>query len=174
MATRAPACACRWEWVPPLPSPGSARLVIGRPTCAARARGIQDPERKTEVGELLGEVDDDEYARLVTLGKMMSDYTAAGAAAEGEVVAGDALDDDIGVAVEFENEDEDDEEDEVDEVMVRGACMPARPAVACWHPWGCAVERCIILLHGASLQAAEQGRESACRRYMLVEASCVP
>ena len=82
---------------------------------------MQDPERKSEVGELLGEVDDDEYAHLVTLGKMMGDYSSAGAAAvEGEAVPGDTLDDDIGVAVEFENEDEDDEDEEVDEVMVRG------------------------------------------------------
>lgn len=72
------------------------------------------------MGELLGEVDDDEYATLVSLGKMMGDYSAAGAAAgEGEAVAGDTLDDDIGVAVEFENEDEDDEDEEVDEIMVR-------------------------------------------------------
>ena len=83
---------------------------------------MQDPERQKEVGELLGEVDSDEYSHLVTLGKMMSDYTTAGATADGEPVPGDVLDDDIGVAVEFENEDEDDEDEEMNEIMV-GACF---------------------------------------------------
>lgn len=54
----------------------------------------------------------------------MSDYSAAGAAADGEVVAGDTLDDDIGVAVEFEDEDEDEGEQEVDEVLVSRKAWP--------------------------------------------------
>ena len=89
----------------------------------------QDPERQKEVGELLGDVDSDEYSHLVTLGKMMSDYSAAGAAVDGEAVNADMLDDDIGVAVEFENEDEDDEEDEVDEIMVRYMRLPSSSCV---------------------------------------------
>ena len=81
---------------------------------------LQDPERAKEVSDLLGEVESEEFAHLVALGKMMVDFTsAAGDVPEAAAAAAGALDDDIGVAVEFEDEDEDEEgDDEGNEVLV--------------------------------------------------------
>jgi hypothetical protein len=53
----------------------------------------------------------------VDLGKRITDF-APSTALPDEPVAGDALDEDIGVAVEFEGEDEE-EDSEGDEVVVR-------------------------------------------------------
>ncbi|CAK0763687.1 DExH-box ATP-dependent RNA helicase DExH12 [Coccomyxa viridis] len=75
---------------------------------------LKDPERKREVVGLLGEVSDERFADLVELGKRMTDFSTEPAAED--AAAGDVLDDDIGVAVEFEGEDEDDDDDAVDEI----------------------------------------------------------
>ena len=73
----------------------------------------QDPEKQKDVGELFGgAVDSDEFARLVTIGKLITDYKAPNEPQEGDVVAGDALDEETGVAVEFEGEDDDEEEED--------------------------------------------------------------
>ena len=53
---------------------------------------------------------------LVSYGKLITDYSTD---APAEPEDGDKLDDDIGVAVEFEG-DEDEEESDGDEVVVRG------------------------------------------------------
>ncbi|PSC69011.1 U5 small nuclear ribonucleo 200 kDa helicase-like [Micractinium conductrix] len=78
---------------------------------------INDPSRHKEVDALLGAVADEKFAQLVALGKLITDYSspeeAALAAAEGE----GALDEDIGVAVEFEDEEEDEEEEEMREIV---------------------------------------------------------
>ena len=79
---------------------------------------MQDPERKKEVVGLLGDLSDERFADLVELGKRMTDFTTEPLAGE-DAAPGDMLDDDIGVAVEFEGEDEDDEDDNVDEIAVR-------------------------------------------------------
>lgn len=80
---------------------------------------MQDPQREKEIGALLGELTGNDYDRLVALGKRITDYSAAeAAAAAAEPADGDALDDEIGVAVEFEGDDED-EDSEGDEVVVR-------------------------------------------------------
>ena len=80
---------------------------------------MQDPEKQKEVGELFGgEVDSDEFFRLVTIGKLITDYRAADEPREGDIVAGDALDEDTGVAVEFEGEDEEEDEEDANEIVV--------------------------------------------------------
>lgn len=65
-----------------------------------------------------GKVDSDEFFKLVTIGKLITDYRAPDEPREGDVVAGDALDEEMGVAVEFEGEDEAEEEEDVDEIVV--------------------------------------------------------
>lgn len=73
-----------------------------------------DPERQKECEELLGPLSSERFAELVALGKLITDYVG-----EGEAVAPndeDRLDEDIGVAVEFEDEEEE-EEGDVGEVM---------------------------------------------------------
>ena len=71
------------------------------------------------MGELFGgEVGPDEFARLVTIGKLITDFKSPDDLQEGDVVAGDALDEETGVAVEFEGEDESDADTDVDEVQV--------------------------------------------------------
>ncbi|GIL50154.1 hypothetical protein Vafri_6292 [Volvox africanus] len=74
-------------------------------------KDLRDPERQKECLALLGSCDDDMFARLVALGKRVTDYVA-----EAEAGPGDTLDEELGVAVEFEEEEEDDEE-EADEVL---------------------------------------------------------
>lgn len=58
-----------------------------------------DPERQKECEELLGPLPSERFAELVVLGKLITDYVG-----EGEAVVGpndeDAIDEDIGVAVE--------------------------------------------------------------------------
>ena len=80
---------------------------------------LQDPEKQDGVGDLFGGmVNSDEFFKLVTIGKMITDFQSPEDPQEGDVLAGDALDEEAGVAVEFEGEDADDDDDEGDEVMV--------------------------------------------------------
>ena len=80
---------------------------------------LQDPEKQKDVGELFGgEVDSDEFFKLVTIGKMITDFQSPDEPQEGDVLAGDALDEEAGVAVEFEGEDANDEDDDADEILV--------------------------------------------------------
>ena len=77
-----------------------------------------DPERKKDVEALIGATSSEKFAQFVAVGKLITDFNPGGGPGEGDVVPGDTLDDDIGVAVEFEEEDEDNEEDnELDEVL---------------------------------------------------------
>lgn len=72
---------------------------------------LKDPERHKEVDSMLGSVSDEKFAQLVALGKLITDFVteeeAAAAAAAGE----GALDEDLGVAVEFEDDDDEDDEE---------------------------------------------------------------
>ena len=63
-----------------------------------------DPERKRGVDAIMPGLSSEKYASLVTIGKMITDWVAAGEAEA--AAAGETLDDDIGVAVEFEEEDD--------------------------------------------------------------------
>ena len=66
-----------------------------------RANGT---ERKRGVDTIMPGLSSEKYASLVTIGKMVTDWVAAGEAEA--AAAGETLDDDIGVAVEFEEEDD--------------------------------------------------------------------
>ena len=93
---------------------------------------MQDPERESELGALLGQAEVVEvYPMLVSYGKLITDYSTDAAV---EPEDGDALDDEHGVAVEFEG-DEEDEDSEGDEVMVPPPSLPHPPLstlLACW------------------------------------------
>jgi len=76
---------------------------------------VQDPERQKECEELLGPVGDDKFTYLKDVGRLITDFSQPD---DEPGAPGDALDDDIGVAVEFEGDEDADEESEVDEVEV--------------------------------------------------------
>ncbi len=97
----------------------------------------QDPDKHKEINALLGEVDSGKFADVVALGKMMTDYSVD--AGVDDAGAGDILDNDIGVAVEFEGDDDDEDDDDVDELVVRGFSVTLCGGmldVACWI-WRC-------------------------------------
>ena len=64
---------------------------------------------------MLGPVGDDKFTYLKDVGRLITDFSQPD---EEPGVPGDTLDDDIGVAVEFEGDEDADEESEVDEVEV--------------------------------------------------------
>ena len=138
---------------------------------------LQDPERAKEVGDLLGEVQSEEFAHIVALGKMMVDFAAIGEAPEAAAAGAGALDDDIGVAVEFEDEgDDDDADDDGNEVLVStqagqflvlyGSPLGRqRRRRACWPAVvGCGTRlSCIGMQHQAAVEPAVT-RRCGCRR----------
>ena len=83
---------------------------------------LQDPERQKECEELLGPVGDDKFTYLKDVGRLITDFSQPD---EEPGAPGDTLDDDIGVAVEFEGDEDADEESEVDEVEVCCSCRSA-------------------------------------------------
>lgn len=94
---------------------------------------VQDPEKQKEVGELFGgEVSSDEFFKLVTIGKMITDFQSPDEPQEGDVLAGDTLDEEAGVAVEFEGEDADEDGEEGDEIMVCFPCSTYKLKLL-WH-----------------------------------------
>lgn len=74
-------------------------------------KSLKDPDRQKECQQLMGLCDDEMFSQLVRLGKMINDYSAEGE----EPQPADTLDEEIGVAVEFEDEEEE-EDSEVSEV----------------------------------------------------------
>lgn len=77
---------------------------------------LQAPDKQKEVSELVGDVEDLQFNELMELSKMMSDYKVdAGADDGGEA---DMLDNDIGVAVEFEGDEDEEDGENVTEVVV--------------------------------------------------------
>ena len=77
---------------------------------------MQDAQKHAECNELLGELDDTAFTRLVRMGKLITDFRTG----QGEEAGTqDTLDDNVGVAVEFEGDEEEDEEHDEDQVVVR-------------------------------------------------------
>ncbi|GAB4837622.1 DExH-box ATP-dependent RNA helicase DExH12 [Ancistrocladus abbreviatus] len=74
---------------------------------------IKNPDKKKEIEKLLNPIPSHVFDQLVSIGRLITDYQDGGDAAATTAANGsDALDDDVGVAVEFEeNEDEEDESD---------------------------------------------------------------
>lgn len=71
-----------------------------------KADTMTDPERKRALDGLLGPTSPEKFAQLVAIAKLVTDWAAPGEAAA--AAGGEALDDDIGVAVEFEEDGDDD------------------------------------------------------------------
>lgn len=63
--------------------------------------------RQKEIEGLLGPLESDMFAQLVAMGKLITDYKSEADLAQ---MAEEGIDDDIGVAVEFEDEEEEDDE----------------------------------------------------------------
>lgn len=78
---------------------------------------IKNPEKKKEIEKLLNPISNQLFDQLVSLGRLITDYQDGGDALGSSAANGndEALDDDIGVAVEFE-EDEEEEESDYDQV----------------------------------------------------------
>ena len=106
---------------------GAAEEVVA----ALRADGVKDPDKQREVEALLGPLAPERFAQLVALCKLLTDWTPAsgggggggpgGPAGGGGGDGGDGgLDEEIGVAVEFEGDDSDEGgggDSDVDEVV---------------------------------------------------------
>jgi pre-mRNA-splicing helicase BRR2 len=80
---------------------------------------IKSPDKKKEIEKLLNPISNQMFDQIVSIGKLITDFHDASAGDSAAAPSGDgmdtALDDDIGVAVEFE-ENEDDEESDFDQV----------------------------------------------------------
>ncbi|XP_058110373.1 DExH-box ATP-dependent RNA helicase DExH12-like [Magnolia sinica] len=89
---------------------GAADEVLG----VLKNEKVKNPDKKKEIEKLLNPISNQLFDQLVSIGRLITDYQdggdAVGSAANGSA-AGEALDDDIGVAVEFEEEEEDEESD---------------------------------------------------------------
>ncbi|XP_027106928.1 DExH-box ATP-dependent RNA helicase DExH12-like [Coffea arabica] len=74
---------------------------------------LKNPDKKKEIEKLLNPIPSQVFDNLVSIGRLITDYQDAGDAAGAAAANGDeGLDDDVGVAVEFEeNEEEDDDSD---------------------------------------------------------------
>ncbi|XP_031472990.1 DExH-box ATP-dependent RNA helicase DExH12 [Nymphaea colorata] len=70
----------------------------------------KNPDKKKEIESLLNPVSQQFFDQLVSIGKLITDYED-GADAGNTGGTGEPIDDDIGVAVEFEDEEEDEESD---------------------------------------------------------------
>ena len=79
--------------------------------------GMKDVERKREIDQLLSHLTSEQYAQLVNLGKKITDYRAAGEKSANSGATEGAIDEDMGVAVVF---DEEEEEEEGDNFEVKG------------------------------------------------------
>ncbi len=119
-----PCCSPSPFPVLPGPPPAASPLLLNLPSCLSHCSlpaahpvlpsfpvpPYRDPDKQKEVGELLGPVSDEKFAQLVSLGKRITDWVGE---EEGAVGEGNTLDDEIGVAVEFEDDDDDGGDEEV-------------------------------------------------------------
>ncbi|XP_043809314.1 LOW QUALITY PROTEIN: DExH-box ATP-dependent RNA helicase DExH12-like [Manihot esculenta] len=73
---------------------------------------VKTPDKKKEIEKLLNPIPNHVFDQLVSIGRLITDFQDGGDAAGPAVANGDdALDDDVGVAVEFDEDNEDDEEE---------------------------------------------------------------
>lgn len=80
---------------------------------------FKNPEKKKEIEKLLNQIPNHMFDQLVAIGRLITDYQDGGdAGGSGAATNGDdALDDDVGVAVEFEENEEEEEESDLDMVQ---------------------------------------------------------
>ena len=79
---------------------------------ALKEEGKTERAKQKDVEALMGTLTSERFAQITAIGKLITDFSIPGEGGEG---AGEELDDDIGVAVEFEEEEE--EDSDVDEVL---------------------------------------------------------
>ncbi|XVE52318.1 hypothetical protein DITRI_Ditri02bG0113300 [Diplodiscus trichospermus] len=80
--------------------------------------GIKNPDKKKEIEKLLNPIPGQVFDQLVSIGKLITDYQDGGDGGGGSMGNGDeGLDDDVGVAVEFEENEDDEEESDLDMVQ---------------------------------------------------------
>jgi pre-mRNA-splicing helicase BRR2 len=77
---------------------------------------FRNPEKKMEIEKLLNKIENHEFDQLVSIGKLITDFQEGGDSGGGRANDDEGLDDDLGVAVEFEENEEDDEESDPDMV----------------------------------------------------------
>ncbi|KAF5455565.1 hypothetical protein F2P56_025126 [Juglans regia] len=79
---------------------------------------LKNPDKKKEIEKLLNPIPNPVFDQLVSIGRLITDYQDGGDASGPAAANGDdALDDDVGVAVEFEENEEEDEESDLDMVQ---------------------------------------------------------
>lgn len=82
---------------------------------------LKNPDKKKEIEKLLNSVPNAVFDQLVSIGRLITDYQDGGGDVAGTAAAAangdDGLDDDVGVAVEFEENEEEDEESDLDMVQ---------------------------------------------------------
>ncbi|KAL7257965.1 hypothetical protein ACSBR1_004148 [Camellia fascicularis] len=81
---------------------------------------VKNPDKKKEIEKLLNPIPNHIFDQLVSIGKLINDYHDAGDAGGSTAAANggdDALDDDVGVAVEFEENEDEEEESDLDMVQ---------------------------------------------------------
>ncbi|KAJ6970752.1 hypothetical protein NC653_035127 [Populus alba x Populus x berolinensis] len=73
---------------------------------------VRTQDKRKEIEKLLNPIPNNMFEQVVSIGRLITDYQDAGDGAGGTVANGDdALDDGVGVAVEFDEDNEDEEED---------------------------------------------------------------
>lgn len=79
---------------------------------------IKTNDKKKEIEKLLNPIPNHVFEQLVSIGRLITDFQDGGdAVGPGATTADDGLDDDVGVAVEFEENEEDDDESDLDMVQ---------------------------------------------------------
>uniref|UniRef100_A0A1J3DRP2 RNA helicase n=1 Tax=Noccaea caerulescens TaxID=107243 RepID=A0A1J3DRP2_NOCCA len=78
---------------------------------------VRNPEKKMEIEKLLNPIPIQVFDQLVSIGKLITDFQEGGDSGGGNANEDEGLDDDVGVAVEFEENEEDDEESDPDMVQ---------------------------------------------------------
>ncbi|CAK9183443.1 unnamed protein product [Ilex paraguariensis] len=79
---------------------------------------IKNPDKKKEIEKLLNPIPSHIFDQLVSIGRLITDYQDGGdTGGSAAPNSDDALDDDVGVAVEFEENEEEEEESDLDMVQ---------------------------------------------------------
>ncbi|KAL1312365.1 DExH-box ATP-dependent RNA helicase DExH12-like [Arachis hypogaea] len=80
---------------------------------------VKNPDKKKEIEKLLNPIPNQVFDQLVSIGKLITDFQEGSDAVNGTSAmdGDDGLDDDVGVAVEFEENEDDDDESDLDQVQ---------------------------------------------------------
>ncbi|KAJ0087179.1 hypothetical protein Patl1_09317 [Pistacia atlantica] len=78
---------------------------------------VKNPDKKKDIEKLLNPIPNPVFDQLVSIGRLITDYQDGGDAAASTANGDEALDDDMGVAVEFEENDDEEEESDLDMVQ---------------------------------------------------------